>query len=963
MPADSGAGGVSEIRLDKPSRRAAVRFPIVGIGASAGGLEACTHLLQHLPLDTGMGFVLVQHLDPAHASALTQLLARATRMPVREVSNNMPVQPNHVYVIPPNTTMAIAHGNLKLRPRVETSGAHRSIDFFLESLAQDQRERAIGVILSGTASDGTLGLEAIKAEAGITFAQDESAKYDSMPRSAIGAGCVDFVLSPENIANELAHIARHPYVAAALPGPPDVLEEGETPLPTGGRGRPHSETEAAAGGGERNGFKKVLLLLRNHSAVDFSLYKVSTIQRRINRRMVLSKLTTLDAYARVLRGNAKELDALYLDLLISVTGFFRNPEAFEVLKRTVFPTLLEERRAEPIRLWVPGCSTGQEAYSLAMAFREQAERASLFVEEDGGYRICKPLRETVVFARQNLLGDPPFSRIDLISCRNLLIYLESSLQKQIMPTFHYALKPKGFLFLGASESIGPFAELFEPVDKKHKIYFKKTHPTPLLHLRFAPRHPATRRETPASKALAAPEEYPSETGAQREADRVALTRYAPASVLVNAEWQVLQFRGDTSPYLKPPTGRASFNILKMAREGLLLPLRAALNKAKHESKVVRRGDMRVKQNGLTRTANLEVIPLKNLKERCYLIFFQETIRPGRLPAERAEEAPDRGGRDRGGLKSLKPAEVPPAPLRKGDGVRGELAAAHRRIAELEREQTETRDYLQSILEQHEAANEEIQASTEEVTSANEELQSINEELETSKEELESTNEELTTVNEEMANRHIVLHQLNSDLVNLQRSTHLAIVLLKRDLTIHRFSSEAEKLFNLLASDVGRPLSALRHNLDLPDLEGFIAEVIDSVREGEREVRDKDGRWYSLRVRPYLSLENKVDGAVLVLVDIDALKRTEQAISEARAYAETVIRTVPDPLIVLSDKLRVHSANEAFYNSFKVSPAETEGRSIFELGNGQWNIPKLRELVEHVIPRSNFFNDFEIEHGF
>src|SRR6266516_1896403 len=394
-PRRSGAAGRKQKPGDKPpssrqsrrdskghpvtsSRQTAVRFPIVGIGASAGGLEACTHLLQHLPPDTGMGFVLVEHLDPGHASALAQLLARATQMPVREVSNNMPVQPNHLYVIPPNTTMAIAHGSLKLHPRRETSGAHRSIDFFFESLAEDQRERAIGVILSGTASDGTLGLEAIKAEAGITFAQDESAKYDSMPRSAIVAGCVDFVLSPENIAKELAHIARHPYVAAGAPGPTEGVQEAETLLPFVRRGiqRSEAETEETAVEGEKDSFKKVLLLLRNNSAVDFSLYKAGTIQRRINRRMVLSKLTTLDAYARILRANPKELEALHSDLLINVTGFFRNPEAFEVLKRSVFPTFLDKRREDTVRIWVLGCSTGQEAYWLAMAYPESAESSS-----------------------------------------------------------------------------------------------------------------------------------------------------------------------------------------------------------------------------------------------------------------------------------------------------------------------------------------------------------------------------------------------------------------------------------------------------------------------------------------------------------------------------------------------------------------------------------------------------------
>jgi two-component system CheB/CheR fusion protein len=486
-----------------------------------------------------MGFVLVQHLDPHHESALTQLLTRATSLPVLEVTDNLRVQSDHVYVIPPNTNLTIAQGVLKLEPRQQTRTPQRSVDFFFESLAQDQRERAIGVILSGTATDGTLGLEAIKAEGGITFAQDHSARYDSMPRSAVAAGCVDFVLSPEDIAKELARIAKHPYVAGQPPELPDTAEDDRaaateheddaTPLPSGGRGTTRTgvrqaRAEAAATRGEAgdNGFKKVLLLLRNHSGVDFSLYKSTTVQRRITRRLVLSKLNTLENYADFLRANAKELDALYSDVLISVTSFFRDPETFEVLKDTVFSRLLQQRGDDPIRVWVLGCSTGQEAYSIAMAFVESAEKASrlrklqvfatdlndalldkarhglyteslaqdisperlrrFFVEEEGGYRVSKPLREMVVFARQNLISDPPFSRMDLISCRNLLIYLEPSLQRQALPTFHYALKPGGFLCLGASESIGSFTELFETADRKHKIYCKKAAATQAFQL-------------------------------------------------------------------------------------------------------------------------------------------------------------------------------------------------------------------------------------------------------------------------------------------------------------------------------------------------------------------------------------------------------------------------------------------------------------------------------------------------
>src|SRR5437867_637103 len=598
----------------QPSRNEPI--PIVGIGASAGGLEAVTHLLEHLPADTGMGFVLVQHLDPDHESALAQILARVTSMPVREVANDLRIAPNHVYIIPPNTDMAIAQGVLKLRRRQAGRAPHHAIDFFFQSLAQDQHECAVGVILSGTASDGTLGTEAIKAEGGITFAQDKSARYDSMPRSAIAAGCVDFVLSPETIAKELARIARHPYVAGQPLTP--------TPLAPLERERKKGKESADKGTGQ-NGFQKILFLLRTHSGIDFSLYKSNTVHRRIARRMLLNKIDRPQAYAAFLRGNPKELDALYSDMLINVSSFFRNPEAFEVLKEKVFPKLILAPRDKPLRVWVLGCSTGQEAYSTAMSFVEFSEQAGdarklqlfatdvneavldkaragsyaknfvndlsperlrrFFVEENGGYRVAKFLREMVIFARQNLLSDPPFSRMDLVSCRNLLIYLEQDLQRKILPTLHYALKPGGFLFLGESESIGSFADLFEPVDRNHKIFSKK--PGLTAHPHFVARHPAEQKEIPTPKLPGPPEGLPAHVDTQREADRVMLNRFAPPGVLIDGHLQILQFRGETSLFLKPPSGNASFDVLKMAGEGLMPPLRSAIKKAKEENKAVR----------------------------------------------------------------------------------------------------------------------------------------------------------------------------------------------------------------------------------------------------------------------------------------------------------------------------------------------------------------------------------------
>jgi two-component system CheB/CheR fusion protein len=709
----------------------------------------------------------------------------------------------------------------------------------------------------------------------------------------------------------------------------------------------------------------------------------------------------------------RRLDALYSDLLIGVTSFFRNPDAFDALGRKVFPKILEGRGDEPLRAWVLGCSTGQEAYSIAMAFIEASEKASrlrkmqifatdlnnalldkarqglyermlvqdiaperlrrFFVEEDGGYRVNKALRELVVFARQNFITDPPFSRMDLISCRNLLIYLEPDLQRKAISAFHFALKPGGFLFLGASESIGAAGRLFEVKDKKHKIYVKKSgRPAIQPPERTSRRESAVaERNTPfplAPSKQDLPEALRGEQSAQREADRVTVNQFAPPSVLVGSDLQILQFRGSTSAYLEPPKGRATFDVLKMAHEELMLPLRAAINKAKKDNRTTRRENVRFNRNGEIRAVDIEVIPLKNLRDPCFLILFEEAQR-----APTANAAARSAPRERRDIND-----------KEGRNAKATL----RRTSELEVELAETRDYLQSVQDEHEVANEELQASYEEVQSANEELQSINEELETSKEELESTNEELTTVNEEMAHRNAELGRANSDLMNLQSSTRMPIVLLGRDLSIRRFTAQAEKPFNLRAGDLGRPVGHIGHNLVFvqsnvemktgrrnrsksvqPDeashnqLDRLVAEVIDTVSEREREVRDHDGRWYLLRARPYLTIDNKLDGAVLVLVDIDAQKRFALAAAEAGNYAEAIVGTIRDPLLILDADLRVHSANPAFYATFKIPTEDAAGRLIYELGNGQWNIPRLRELLEDILPGHTTFNDFEVTHEF
>jgi len=959
--ADSAASGAISQTAQRP-------FPIVGIGASAGGLEAFSQLLEHLPPDTGMGLVLVQHLDPSHSSALTELLGRTTRLPVTEVKNGTVVEPNHVYVIPPNVNMFISRGVLRLQARHGQAPGHRSIDMFFNSLAQDQGHQAIGVILSGTATDGTLGLEAIKAEGGIAFAQEEkSARYDGMPRSAIASGCVDFVLTPQEIGYELHRLSTHPYIVPATTARAPELPD------------------------ESSAFKRILSILRQRTGLDFTAYKTSTLHRRIARRLALSQKRNLDEYVTLLRDKPAEVDALYEDLLINVTSFFRDPGNIEFLKKKVFPKIcLQARPEEPLRMWVAGCSSGQEPYSLAMAFLEFAEsrkqsnrlqifgtdaneaglekaRAAIypkalladvspqrlrrfFVEASGGhYAVSKTVREMCVFARHNLIADPPFSRLDLISCRNLLIYLEPDVQKKIMPIFHYALKPGGFLWLGTSESVGGFADLFAPLNKRNKIYIKKSAAAPRTF--SFPR--SDRSQTARQKKREPGSGVVKAFDPQREGDRILLARYAPASVLINDEMEVLQFRGDTGVYLKPAPGKPTMNLLKMLREGLMLPVRAMIQKARREKNPVMRASVRFKQNGGMALVKVGVLPLKHLptQEAHYVVTFEPPA-GGALAGEGASH----------GSASAKTKDSTRSKVNRGEEFLSK-AAESGAIRRLTDELADTKDYLQSVIEQYDAASEELQSAGEEAQSSNEELQSINEELETSKEELQASNEELSTVNQELQNRNTEVSALNDDLLNLLSSVSIPVVMVGRDLRIRRITPAAEKALNVIGSDIGRLISDVKLKVEIPGLEEVIAEVIDTITSRELEVQDRQGRWQSVRVRPYKTMENRIDGAVIALVDVDALKRSEQRAQQARDYAEAIVDTVREGMVVLDSALRVQKANNSFYETFRLNRSETEGRIIYELNRGQWNIPALRTLLEEILPENPVFNNFEIEQRF
>jgi two-component system CheB/CheR fusion protein len=846
------------------------RFPIVGIGASAGGLEAATSMFKELSPVLGAAYVLVLHLDPARESAVTEILGRATRMPVLQAETGMLVAPDHVYVIPPNCEMTIAEWVLHLGRRQERRSSNTTIDTFLRSLAVAHGSDAIGVILSGTASDGTHGLAAIKGEAGITFAQEPtSAKYDGMPVSAIASGCVDFVMTPAGIAREIARIRHHPYIADG------------------------NEQETGQLGGDEGDLDLIFRLLRRRTRVDFSGYKPPTIARRIQRRMALQKIEKLKDYGAFLQREPQEATALYHDLLINVTSFFRNPEAFEALQHVVYPAILQARTSAlaPIRIWVPGCSTGEETYSHAISLVEylgeqradipiqvfgtdlsesaiQRARAAVYKENieadlspvrlrrffhkvDGGYQIRKKIRDLCIFSTQNVFNDPPFSRMDLLSCRNVMIYLSQSLQRRVIPIFHYSLNPTGFLMLGSTEGLlGAGSELFEMTDKKQKIFRKRLVSTPLASGfsvgRSEPEPNGVQTSASSSKpaeALKVPMEL------QREADRLLLSRYVPPAVLINHQLEILQTRGHTASFLELPPGKASLNLLKMARPGLLFELRNAIEEAREKGFEAIRQDVRVEEDGKSTTVSVRVIPFKVSSQEQYsflIIFESSSSLENRLPTP--------------GISN-----IPASSLVLDPRVTEEHSELGRQIVHLGQELAATREYLQSIIESQEGTNEELQSANEEIQSGNEELQSTNEELQTSKEELESANEELHTVNEEMQHRNELLTQLNNDLTNLLYSVNLPIVMLSADLSVRRFTPQAAAALGLNSNDIGRPMPRLRLKIDMGDLEQNLLQVIQQVQSKQFSVQDNDGKWCILRIVPYRTMDNRIDGVVLSVV--------------------------------------------------------------------------------------------------
>lgn len=839
-------------------------WPIVGIGASAGGLEAIEQFFAGVPTDSGMAFVIVQHLDPYRHGMLPELLQRSTPMPVRQATNRMKVRPDHVYVIPPNKDLSLLHDTLFLLEPAVPHGLRLPIDFFLCSLAEDRREQAVGIILSGMGADGTLGLAAIRKRGGLTLVQNpEQAKFDAMPRSAIDAGLADIVAPAKQMAGLIIERQPHSRLGAVEA--------------SGGEIRP----------AENSAFEKICILLRARTGHDFSLYKKSTLYRRIERRMGIHQLVGIGHYVSFLQNNPQEVDLLFKELLIGVTNFFRDPAAWAYLQEQVLPEIIRANAGTTtLRAWVAGCSSGEEAYTLAIAFKEAVEQlkpqertelqifatdldpdaiararqgfypasiagdvsperlARYFHAEGNQFRISQEIRQMVVFAPHNVTMDPPFTRLDILTCRNLLIYLGPELQKKLLPLFHYSLKPGGTLFLGSAESIGGFTDLFAAREAKARIFRREEIPQKPFEVDFPTRHPFKVINPTESPPLNMPAD-----NLQTLADHLLLQQFAPAAVLTNAEGDVLFINGRTGKYLEPAAGKANWNIHAMARDGLRQELSLALPKALRAGTPTVSRNLVVGSHGETQVIDLTVHPISEpaaLKGMLMIVFKD-------VPAGKPEARHLKG----------KPA-------------------IDARIRELEEALQSAREEVQVIREEMQSSHEELKSANEELQSTNEELQSTNEELTTSKEEMQSLNEELQMVNAELQSKVDELSATNSDMKNLLNSTDIATVFLDNALHVRRFTSQATQIFKLIAGDIGRPLSDIVHQLDYPTLEQDAQHVLQTLAFSEKQIVSHDGHWYIVKILPYRTLDNVIDGVVITFIDINEAKRLEAELRATRA---------------------------------------------------------------------------------
>ena len=840
-------------------------FPVVGIGASAGGLDALKRLLESLPQDTGLALIIVQHLATNQESMLPEILSRSTKMPVHKINSGMQIEPNNVYVIPSGTTMTVKENSLRLHPKLASL---KPIDEFLRSLALERKTLAIGIILSGTGNDGTEGLRNVKAEGGITFAQDtKSAQYVDMPKNAIAAQVVDFILSPEQISEELKSIVTHPELTRQKIEPVTIKETQEPDLQT------------------------IFGLLKASSGVNFLNYKKNTILRRITRRMILNKIETTKKYITFLKENPTERQALFDDMLINVTGFFREPDAFTIIKEKVLPDLIKHSNTNNLlRVWVPGCSTGEEAYSVAIALAEclqengkiniqifgtdinaknieiarrgiylktiedsvsKSQLEKYFLKTNGNYQITKTIRDKCIFAKHDITQDPPFSNLDLIVCRNVLIYIDSPLQEKIISIFNYSLKPDGFLILGESESVGKFTNIFEPIAKRGPVFRKKSgQPRIELSLQSSAPYLQERPQIKSQKASPGP-------SLKEELDHLLLDQYVPATLLVNDNSDILVFRGQVNPFISIEPGTPSFSISKIIRKELRPTIQTAIYRAKKSKKDIQE-TVRFEEGSNSRIVNIKVNHLKTAKEEepYFLIFLDET-------AKSILEEQTRKGQHKGVSDRVKDQQ---------------------QIKELSEDLETTKQTLQSMIEQQEATNEELRSANEEVQSSNEELMSTNEELETSKEELQSTNEELNTLNDELKNRNQNLSHLNDDLNNLMDNVDTAVVIIDNEFKIKRFTVSAQELLRLTPSDIGLPITDLRLGIPIDDLQAPLLEVISKLTVVRQEINTGKGRWFQMRIRPYITEDKKIGGAVISFANITEMKKWED---EKKLYTDNL----------------------------------------------------------------------------
>ena len=860
---------------------------VVGIGGSAGALEAFEQFFHNMPSDSGLAFILVPHLDPTHKGIMPELVQRLTPMKVSQIRDGLKIQANQVYVIPPNKDLAILHGVLELMEPSAPRGLRLPIDSFFRHLAIDQKERAIGIILSGMGTDGTLGLRAIKEQMGMAMVQEPStAKYDGMPRSAIETALADFVAPSEELPTKLLGYISHISTSEIEPVPVEA------------------KTSSA--------LQKILLILRAKTGNDFSLYKRNTVLRRIDRRMGVHQIKTMNAYTTYLRENPNEIDLLFKELLINVTNFFRDPEAFELLRERVIKPLLKARSGNgTLRVWVSGCSTGEEAYSIAILLRECMEEdpnlnikvqmygtdidadaintarqglypsnisadvsperlQKYFIREDSYFRMRKEIREMIVFAPQNIITDPPFTKLDLLSCRNLMIYLTSDIQKRLLPLFHYALNPKGFLFLGSSETVSGYIDLFSPLDRKWKIFQRRESITALTALPEFPAHPVI-PETVRQQVTEKPIGTGMVTTFQDAIQRNIVESVTPPVVIINRSGELLYSTRKTGKFFEPSVGNASLNIFDMAREGLKVELAIAVRQAIKQGLDVTANNLMVRTNGDSQEVNVTVKPIvtdEKLRDLLMIVIeevpsMKKRVRPhGRMVIDTSKDAT---------------------------------------IAELEKNLQHTKENLQTTIEEMETSQEELKSMNEELQSTNEELQSTNEELTTSKEELQSLNEELMTVNAELQAKNDELALTNNDMRNLLNSTQIPTLFLDNNLKIKRYTNAAISLFTLIPGDIGRPITDITSHLIYSGLLDDVRNVLDTLVFKEIQVESDDNRWYMIRIMPYRTLENLIDGAVITFFDISELKRLEQVLEERKhlcILAELVQES--DDVIVIQD---------------------------------------------------------------